>query len=694
MLANAPGPGTLFQYRKGGDVLLARAVAGKAGKLAATGEDGKRFELPPDRVLQVAGEIDVALSDGDARARLRDVRAEAEKLVASVDLALLWEQVRASLDGAPIDELVSVYFGRSGSGLERLAFGFALCADRTYFRQKGDRFVARMESEVTAAIERREQERRAAERRAAFLTWARTGIEKGAMPGAPPEGSESELAAIEDLAVRGDDALHSVRAKTLLREIAGEGDVAAGRARPAGAPRYAPTSDGAFDFLVRLGIFTEHENLPLRRTGIPAAFPPAILAAASVVPRYEPGEHASAGRRKLPEGLVAVTIDDAETEDRDDAVTIERLADGGYRLGIHISDVAYFVPRGSALDGEALRRGTTVYLPRGKLAMFPPVLSEGRMSLDADGAPRPALSFYVTLSSDLAPVADEIATTELTIARNLSYDEVDAAIDGRAPDAWGEAKLLDAIGQKLAAGRIAAGALELRTPEVKVLVDAAGEVTIKRIEARSASRALVAELMILANSIAARFCRDRDIPAVYRRQSGPGEPMPERSAFESAEVWAFECRRRLSRTDLGPTPGRHHTLGLECYLQATSPIRRYQDLVVERQIKASLAGEPLPYSPDDMLALAGSAEASTGETVAVERETTLYWVLRYLGQRRGEALEAVVLMERDGKYLVELVETLHRTFVRSRQRWEVGARVKVKVEGANPRRGEITIVPA
>src|SRR4051812_30465740 len=111
MLAHLPGPGALFQYRKGGDVLLARAVGAKAGKLLASGEDGKRLDLPLDRVLQVTGEIAPELSDGDARARLREVRAEAEKLMSSVDLALLWEQVRERLDGAPIDELVAVYFG-------------------------------------------------------------------------------------------------------------------------------------------------------------------------------------------------------------------------------------------------------------------------------------------------------------------------------------------------------------------------------------------------------------------------------------------------------------------------------------------------------------------------------------------------------------------------------------------------------
>ncbi|HVY61319.1 MAG TPA: hypothetical protein VHF22_06675, partial [Planctomycetota bacterium] len=89
MLTHVPGPGALFQYRKGGEVLLARALGAKGGKLVASGEDGKRVELPLDRVLQVAGELAPELPDADARARLREVRAEAERLTGGVDLALL-----------------------------------------------------------------------------------------------------------------------------------------------------------------------------------------------------------------------------------------------------------------------------------------------------------------------------------------------------------------------------------------------------------------------------------------------------------------------------------------------------------------------------------------------------------------------------------------------------------------------------
>lgn len=673
--------GAIFQYRKGSEVLLARASgAAKGEKIIARGEDGRPLELPRDRVLQVAGEIPGAPGDHEVKARLREVRTAAEALVPTVDLALLWEMVRGNPEGAPVEDLVALYHGRSGSAEERLAFGFALCQDRIYFRQRGERFVPRMESEVEAAKARLEAERRAAERRAAFLAWARAGLERGAMPAPPPEGSASELAAIEDLAVRGEEAPQGARARQLMKEIA-EG-------APPNAPRFAASADGAFDLLVRLGVFTEHENLALRRTGIPAAFAPSLLALASEVPPFVYDPAAEPARRDL-RALEVVTIDDVETEDRDDAISFEALPDGRFRLGIHIADVARFIPAGSPLDEEAMRRGTTVYLPRGKLEMFPPVLSEGRMSLDAGGE-RPVFSFFYTLARDLAIESEELATGVVRVARNLSYDEVDAD----APPPW--LALVRAFAERLGRGRAERGSLELPSFDLKVSVDAEGRVTVKRITGRSPAREMVAELMILANATAARYCRDRGIPAIYRRQDPPAEPLPPRESAPSLEVWMFEVRRRLGRTELGAAPGPHFTLGLDCYVQVTSPIRRYQDLVMQRQLEAAIAGAPLLYSPDDILRIAGAAEAAAGESGAVERETTTYWLLRYLAARRGTPEEAIVLLEREGKFLVELVETGVRGFVRLRggSRWKLGDRVRVRVEGVNARRGEVNLAAA
>jgi exoribonuclease-2 len=677
--------GAVFQFRKGSEVLLARFSAMKGEKVHAVGEDGRPLDLPRERVLQAAGEIAGPLTDQEIRARLREVRAAAEAHVAAVDLKLLWEMVRGDPEGATIESLVEIYHGRSGAPEERLAFGFALCQDRLYFRQKGERFVPRMESEVKAALERKEAERRAAERRAAFLAWLRAGIERGAMAGPPPPDSGGEIAAIEDLAVRGDDSPHAARARALLKDAA----EAAG-----GAARIAASPDGAFDLLVRLGIFTEHENLALRRTGIPAAFAPALLAAAAEIPPFVHDPAAEPARRDF-RGLEVVTIDDVETEDRDDAVSLEARPGGGFRLGIHIADVARFIPRGSPLDEEALRRGTTVYLPRGKLEMFPAVLSEGRMSLDADGE-RPVLSFFFSVSEELELAPEGIEIGVARIARNLDYDEADAAL--AAPEAnpalrW--LSRLEAITDRLARARAARGALQLQTPDLKIRVDAEGRVHIKRVEARSRAREMVAELMILANVTAALFCRERGIPAVYRRQDAPSEPLPPREGAPSPEVWAFEVRRRLARTELGPVPGPHFSLALDCYLQVTSPIRRYQDLVMERQIEAAIRGEPLPYSTDDIVRIAGAAEAAAGESNAVERETANYWLLRYLEGRRGTPEEAIVLMEREGRFLVELIETGVRGFVRPRSgRWKPGERVRVRVEGVNARRGDLSLAPA
>jgi len=681
-------PGAVFQYRKGPEVLLARVAQAKGEKVAAVGEDGRRVELAEDRVLQWAGELPDGATDAEVGARLREMRAEAEARVEGVDLALLWDLVKGEPEGASVAGLVETYHGRSGTTAERLAFGLALCRDRIHFKQRGERFAPRGADEVRAALERRERERLAAERRSAFIAWVRESVGRapggGAVPpraaGPAPEGTADLLAAIEDLAVRADQAAEGTRARALLKEL---------------GLSFAPaTPEGAFRLLVRLGVFVEDENLALRRSGIPAAFAPSLLAAAAAVPpyRHAPETDPLFARRRDLRALAAVTVDDAETRDRDDAVSLEALPEGGFRLGIHIADAAHFIAPGTALDDEALRRGTTVYLPRGKLPMVPPSLSEGLISLEA-GEDRPALSFLYVLRPDLSIAGEEIAPSVVRVARNLAYEQVDRALAGEAdPPLEGLPAIRDLARKRLEA-RIEAGATPIATPEFKVQVDPRGQVTVKRIEARSPAREMVAELMILANRTAARFCRDRAIPAIYRRQARPAEPIPDPARFASPEVYAFEARRLFQRTELGPTPGPHAALGLDVYLQATSPIRRYPDLAVERQIRAVLAGEPPPYGLEDIVRIAGSAEASAVETLAVERETTQYWLLRHLEPRRGAEAEGVVLFARDGRCLVELHETGLRTLVKARRPWAPGERVRLRIDDVRPRSGELHLSP-
>src|SRR5439155_21844415 len=180
-------------------------------------------------------------------------------------------------------------------------------------------------------------------------------------------------------------------------------------------------------------------------------------------------------------------------------------------------------------------------------------------------------------------------------------------------------------------------AITFRRPELKIRVDADG-VHVKKINPNAPSRILVSELMILANGLAADFASVNSLPVIFRTQE-PREAL----AVEQTpviEALAFErLRKTFKRSRLSLTPGLHSGLGLTAYTQASSPIRRYADLITQRQFTALLSGAPIPHGREELLQILAAAEAAEQEIRAIEDRSTNYWLLTYLEKyRRDEVL--------------------------------------------------------
>ncbi|GIW73167.1 MAG: ribonuclease [Planctomycetota bacterium] len=685
-----PPTGAVVQIRRGAEVLLA-CVTGRKGEqlLVLLADDGRIYKVPPERVLQVAGTLARPADREAALAELRALREQALACAAEVDLALLWEQMRDDPEGQSIARLCEIYHGTSGSPVEWLGFGFALCADRIYFRQQGQRFVPRMQSEVQQRLEQQQAERRARERRQLFVRWAAAALaahQAGEPPPARPEEVDlaPEIELLIEWALRPEEGGQTARrARALLEEVAA--------AAPSGV-RLAANAEGAFVLLVALGQFEPHENLALRRLGVPTEFAPELEErAARVVPYTWEGSAPGAGaaaRRDL-RALPAFTIDGAETTDRDDALSLEPLGPGRWRVGIHIADAAWFVPASDPLDREALRRATSLYLPDRRIPMLPPALGERRMSLDA-GQDRPALSFLVEVDETGALGQLEVVRSAVRVERNLTYAEATRAIlAGEEPLAS-----LHRLAEALAARRLEAGAVLVPGRDRRIVVEPGGRVRVLVTDERSPANRLVAEMMILANRLAARELAARGVAAIYRCQQygGAGDDAPLRpEQFPSPEVYAYEVRRRLGRTELRTEPAPHATLGVEAYVQITSPIRRYQDLVLQRQLAAAIAGEPPPYDRQQIVELMGASEAALGEALQVVRESEQYWLLQYLRQSEQRLYEAeVVAHTRDGKALLVIPELDLRHALRVPEPLAPGTRVILELLAAHPRRGEVS----
>ena len=361
----------------------------------------------------------------------------------------------------------------------------------------------------------------------------------------------------------------------------------------------------------------------------------------------------------------------------DDAITIYHL-DDEIVVGIHIADVSAFVEKGDSLDVEAARRSSTIYLPTTTVLMFPDRLSTDLASL-RQGCERPGFTVEVRFDHQFNQLGYRIALSTVRVERRLSYDEADRLI---AEDPG--LKTLHAIAAHLQQTRAARGAITFRRPELKISVDADG-IHVKKINPHAPSRTLVSELMILANGLAADFASVNSLPVIFRTQE-PREAVAVDDT-PAIEALAFDkLRKTFKRSRLSLTPGLHSGLGLTAYTQASSPIRRYADLITQRQFTALLAARPIPYTRDELLRILAAAEAAELEIRSIEDRSTNYWLLQHLAKEKmDQALKAIVL---DQKGNIELEDYYLRGKLSGPPGVQPGAVIEVVIETIDPLKGE------
>ena len=384
--------------------------------------------------------------------------------------------------------------------------------------------------------------------------------------------------------------------------------------------------------LVDLGQWERHHLPSLEATTWQHGFSPQLLEEADqLVARAQlpfPGD----GDRVDRCGQRVVTIDDDDTLDIDDGLALATSPEGRQRLWIHIADPGRLVAAGTPLDLEARRRGTSLYLARGNLPMFPPQLAHGPMSLRR-GERSAAWSLWVELDDQGAVLADGFERSWIRPTYRLSYADADELIELAPPQ---EADLL-AIHQLLKvrhAWRTARGALNLEDPEGRIRCR--GEQAELEVVEASPSRRLVAEAMVLAGSLVAERGMEAGLSLPFRSQ--PAAALP--SAAELAQLPCGPVRhaaikRCLSRGLVGTSPAPHFSLGLRAYVQATSPIRRYGDLLVQRQLLALRSGEP-PLAEQDLAALLTELEGPVRQGLQIAREDQRHWLQVWFEQQEQQ----------------------------------------------------------
>ncbi|MCJ7629721.1 MAG: ribonuclease R, partial [Longimicrobiales bacterium] len=408
--------------------------------------------------------------------------------------------------------------------------------------------------------------------------------------------------------------------------------------------------------------------------GLDLEFPEEVEAAAQEIIQQRRGERWS-GRTDRT-ALHVFTIDPSDAKDHDDALSIEDLSNGTWEVGIHIADVSHYVEKGSPLDLEALRRGTSVYLVDRVVPMLPHVLSSDLCSL-RPAVDRAAVSLFVTLDATGGVRGHRFERTRIRSRHRLDYDQVQEALSGNAHidertdrDLGTLAELARALREK----RIQRGSLDFDLPEARVILGAGGAPLDIQKVVQLESHRLIEDFMLLANETVAKEAGQKKLPIPYRVHEPPapdrlgelrrfldtlGYPLkkagvtgkdlqkilnavegrPEGSLI-STVILRSMARARYQPRNLG-----HFGLGAESYTHFTSPIRRYPDLLVHRVVIRSLIeGKPVPGEWGGE-ALAQACERSTareGLAADAERDSVALKKAEFMEKHLGEEFPGTV----------------------------------------------------
>jgi ribonuclease R len=437
--------------------------------------------------------------------------------------------------------------------------------------------------------------------------------------------------------------------------------------------------------------------------------------------------------------LLVVTIDPADAKDHDDALSLEPRGDGQWEVGIHIADVGHFVPEGGPVDGEARARGTSVYLVDRVIPMLPERLSGDVCSL-REGVERLAVSVFLTVDASGAVHAQRFQRTRIRSRRRLSYEEVQEMLDGRRTlgDGIDEAlRALDDLARGLRRRREERGALDLDLPEARVVLDADGiPLDIQKVE-RLESHRLIEDWMIAANEAVARACEARGLPALYRVHEPPvrerteelreflsrmGLKLPGRKSLKPADLQHLLERvrgrpeehlvssvtlRSLQRARYDGENLGHFGLASVAYLHFTSPIRRYPDLVVHREVVRTLVlgAPPRERDPDELQSVADQASAREQAAAEAERDSVALKKVEFMERHLGDEFDGRISGVAAFGFFVTLdayfvdglvhVNSLRDDFYRltegtyalvgdrGRRRYRLGDRVRVQVVRVN-----------
>ncbi|GEM_PF-3238220 len=519
---------------------------------------------------------------------LKEAQKRAEDLAREVDDQLLWETLS---EPATLEEIGEIYYGQEVKD-ERLVALFLKLSNSPFFKRKGELFVARSPREVEELkrAERAREERK--ELISRFLNFVETGEN-------PPEEAEEIFSLLRNYVVH----QGKIPEKNLVQEIMTSLGIR--------------KSQGLVSFLSRMGRWKEDEEPLIEKLNLNRPFKPELIIQARSFPVSDEGRE--------EEPALALAIDDANTVEVDDAISLRSHGED-YILGIHVCDLEAFIPRETDLDREAMKRGQTVYLPEKRYFMLPEELVTEVYTLSEE-KPSRALSLYLRLGPQLQTKEWWFSRTLVRIKR-MSYQEADERLERDYP-------VLSEFFQRREQGRRERGALIVNLPELEIKID--GErVEISKKDMMTPAHRAIQEAMVLYNEKAAELLVKKGVAAVFRTQPFDPGDLPEIDPEDP--LYFLKILPFLKASQITTHPQPNLSLGVNYYTQASSPLRRYGDLLIQRQMAHALGLSEENYTTQDLMAMFEYLEERAKQIKELVRSRRTYWILRYLQQREGQHL--------------------------------------------------------
>ncbi len=661
-MKRSPSVNELIVYRKRREPTFGviRAKKGDEVYYIIT-EDGKHTDLKSEKIIFNTGiYFDDKVEPSELRIKFRKLRKELEDLKKNVDLKTLWECVKDENREISFEEFVELYEGSSQlDAKEILQLFWAIDKDDTYFKRSGSCYVPLTDKEVKEKILKKEIEEKRKREIEAAIEWARSVLE-GKERKDLEFDRETCISSIKRFVIQNDFSGSAKEYKKLFTELG------------------IKTVEDAVDFLIKAGYCNEFDDPSSIKLEQYQKFSSSAMEETA---RILSTPYIQGNFRRF-DYLPVISIDDETTKDRDDAISF-RIMPNGYEVAIHISNVSYYINKNAYLDKEALCRGESIYLPDKTVHMFPEELVEGRLSLVA-GKLSPCLTLFVEFDKDFKLLDYRFEETEVKIDKNLSYKEAEFLF---ASEDW--ACLLKELSFNLREKRIENGAFVLQLPELKFYIDDSGKVEVKINRMDTTAHTVVSELMILTNNLTAKFLRDRKAPCLYRTQP---EPVAEdaRALDINDPLYPLKVVKFLRPSRIETLAGCHCSLGVGCYTQVTSPIRRYLDLVMQRQLVSLLEGDEPCYTEDELEDIVARVKASVSDRRQIVFNRKRYWLLKYLKDHVPMELLGYVSSIGKTRTMVYIPQILTELPVRGGvDKLKEGEKVRVVIEDVDPLRKKI-----